>query len=412
MATNLTRFLQKKETRVLIKKYWITIMFLILIGMGLLAQQIHPVNATVPVNLAIAQTKIKNLLKGMSISNVSYMKQAYDKFTTLAGNRYKGTDILTIMNTASGFITALAIFICMIFSIIGIIKESQRGEISEDYWTRVFVSSVVAIVVVANVNTVMNSLYDTGSVIIEQMTEAALQSDRLDNNANEDKRSGSSGEGGSESDLSEREKTLLHALSLIPGLNGYESNETAGAEGTESEESTEAGGGTGGSGKKDDEAAAVRIGSIEDVYNGNVDDYLAIQHINELIDIFQIVGILPLLASVYLIYSMIFEIKLRQLFAPMAVATIGYEGARSSALRFLKKYFACYLRIAMYFVIAALGSQLTNYFLDDICDQVKASTSTLTPELAASILLMFGANVLAALTMLQAGTMADEIIGA
>ena len=49
------------------------------------------------------------------------------------------------------------------------IKESQKGEITAEYWTKVFVSTVVAVTVVANINMVMDALYKTGGAFIDGM---------------------------------------------------------------------------------------------------------------------------------------------------------------------------------------------------------------------------------------------------
>ena len=126
----------------------------------------------------------------------------------------------------------------------------------------------------------------------------------------------------------------------------------------------------------------------------------------------QLIGLLPMLASMYLMYAMVFEIKLRQIFAPLAVAGIALEGPRSSGLRFLKKYLACYLRVTMYFAIAALGAMMTNYFYERVITTATINQLTkLDIGTTACLIMMFGSNALAAITMLQTGGLADEIIG-
>ena len=66
----------------------------------------------------------------------------------------------------------------------------------------------------------------------------------------------------------------------------------------------------------------------------------------------------------------------------------------------------------MYFAIAALGAMMTNYFYERV---ITTATITQLTKLdigtTACLIMMFGSNALAAITMLQTGGLADEIIG-
>lgn len=57
-------------------------------------------------------------------------------------------------------------------------------------------------------------------------------------------------------------------------------------------------------------------------------------------------------------YSILMEIIVRRAFAPMAIADVCGEGLRSPGVRYMKRFLACYLKVALCMVIAFLGSTL------------------------------------------------------
>lgn len=377
------RFLQKKETRKLISRYRFVVMFLLLATMVLIAKQLRVVEAS-PANNALIRKEIDNMLNGIKATNIKYMKQVYSNFSSVAAPN-DGSYTSSLIQKATEFVTGLAIFFCVIFGLIGLIKESQKGEITAEYWTKVFVSTVVAVTVVANINMVMDALYKTGGAFIDGMItvvddNTSLESQQVTMDEN-------------------KKKALLHALSLMPPFNGYQSGTSVPDPNNPAPD-------------PDSPDENLTVGTIEDVYYGTTDDYIASSYIHDLMTPMQLIGLLPMLASMYLMYAMVFEIKLRQIFAPLAVAGIALEGPRSSGLRFLKKYLACYLRVTMYFAIAALGSMMTNYFYERVITTATINQLTkLDIGTTACLIMMFGSNALAAITMLQTGGLADEIIG-
>lgn len=67
---------------------------------------------------------------------------------------------------------------------------------------------------------------------------------------------------------------------------------------------------------------------------------------------------LVVLAAKIASYSILIEIAIRRAFVPIAVAEIAGEGMRSPGIRYLKRYLALYIRIAIMVVIAYAGGQL------------------------------------------------------
>lgn len=60
-------------------------------------------------------------------------------------------------------------------------------------------------------------------------------------------------------------------------------------------------------------------------------------------------------AAAYLcIYQIMIEIGIRRAFMPMAVAEVYQDGLRSPGARYIKKYFSCFLKLAIIIVINAL----------------------------------------------------------
>ena len=148
------------------------------------------------------------MLNGIKATNIKYMKQVYSNFSSVADPN-DGSYTSSLIQKATEFVTGLAIFFCVIFGLIGLIKESQKGEITAEYWTKVFVSTVVAVTVVANINMVMDALYKTGGAFIDGMItvvddNTSLESQQVTMDEN-------------------KKKALLHALSLMPPFNGYQS---------------------------------------------------------------------------------------------------------------------------------------------------------------------------------------------
>jgi len=69
---------------------------------------------------------------------------------------------------------------------------------------------------------------------------------------------------------------------------------------------------------------------------------------------------LPLLVGDIALYTILIEILLRKMAAPLALADVVGEGARSNGLIYLKKFFALYLRVAMCLAVAFIGSHFIN----------------------------------------------------
>lgn len=71
------------------------------------------------------------------------------------------------------------------------------------------------------------------------------------------------------------------------------------------------------------------------------------------------IGSIMMYVTYYLIitsaYALLFQLVIRKIFAPIAVADCVSEGLRSPGARYLKNYFGTYIQIAIFSVVVALG---------------------------------------------------------
>ncbi len=81
------------------------------------------------------------------------------------------------------------------------------------------------------------------------------------------------------------------------------------------------------------------------------------------------VGNISLYFTFYMIitscYALLFEMVIRRMFMPMAIADIVTEGFRSPGIRYIKMYFALYVQLAMYFVIIAVSQEVTEWAIQN-----------------------------------------------
>ena len=63
------------------------------------------------------------------------------------------------------------------------------------------------------------------------------------------------------------------------------------------------------------------------------------------------------------VYGLLFEMVIRRMFTPIAITGIAVEGIRSPGVRYLKNYFALYIRLAMFVVIISLSCRASSWAL-------------------------------------------------
>lgn len=363
-SINMRVALNRKDILNFFRKYhWITL-FLILVLYITIMKMIPTVYAT---NLDELKARIDNLIEGFNRTNFEYMRQAYSSFKTFTTS--DGSGVADMRN----FLVIVADVMVVIFSLINISKETQRGEISMDYWFRIAAALVVAIVLVTSVGTVMDNLYGFGDYVIS----AAYNNMKDDSFEIDGEMTTTTGQKMSD----DQKNNFLETLSYVPGLDGGEDGS----------------------------------GNIKELYETESDadaSFFKIETASSVVTLMEYAVYAPLLVCMFLIFSAIFEVKVRQIFAPVAVAAIAYEGGRSTGVRFLKKYLACFVKIALYFTIAAIGAEMTAFFFArTTASAPNIEDGKLTVEAAINLVMMIGSNIVAAMSMMQIGGLGDEIVG-
>ncbi len=338
------------------RRYHWFILFFLLAAVVFLYSRIPAVCADSPVNKNGLSTDFKNFLKGFSKTNLTYMKEAYSGFQSFVTGK-TNSSYTSIIDTVRNLATGLGMVLVVIYGLYTLFTEfTKGGETDMSLWFRVGASTVAAVYMVTAVHPLMDGLYSIGDYIITAVEDVVEK-----NNPGEIDTA--------------KEKDIAEKLSQIPGLSG-------------------------------DEAGNNSLDKLlDDDYDGN---FFAMQQADSMLKYLEYIVYLPMLLSIFLIGTAAFEISIMQAFAPIAVATIAIDGIRSPGVRYLKRYLAAFVKIAIYFFIAAIGAQLTYFYFG----QVMASKDTsMTPALAINLIFMLLSNAMAAMAMMQSGGLANEIVG-
>ena len=255
---------------------------------------------------------------------------------------YKPAGVVTFPAGIWGAIGLIAGSMVIIYFGINVVKEAQNNpDMTIDYWQKTILKLVISLIVTLMSTSIMGALYNLGDDLI------GIFIGQISQQAD-----------GIDSN------SIAQMLSTLHGME-----------------------------------------KLSDLIGGKQVLYAPMTKMNQMLVGMEFVVWMPMVISVFLMYSAIFEIKIRELFAPIAVASIQTEGGRSGGARYLKKYAACFLKIAIYFALAYMGMFMTNYFY-------KEAVNIGGGELNMKFIFMMMSNVVAAMAMMQTGGIADEIVGA
>lgn len=305
------------------------------------------INASAVVSKESLQKEFDVFCSGFTTTSIEHMENAYKKFAALF--QPGDTSFNIPLTDLKVFIGNVGYAFIIIHMLINIIQLAARGELIEQYWTKLVVNTAVAIIVIFASSRLISGIFGLGGAIISKSAEAARNASI----------SGISGEGA--------KKTILNALSEMEGFSDLKAVlDTASA-------------------------------SSKPV------PYSIMNRMQDGLSTLKFVAWLPMAACIFLTFSSVFEIKVREIFTPIAVASIASGGLRSGGVRFLLKYLACFIKIAIYFIISLIGSRLMIFFFDGI-----GSTGS---GIDMSFVLMLLSPVVTAMAMMQTGGLGDEILG-
>ena len=106
----------------------------------------------------------------------------------------------------------------------------------------------------------------------------------------------------------------------------------------------------------------------------------------------------------FIALQLLIEIGLRRAFAPLAVADIYQEGLRSPGVRYLKRYFAVFLKIAMALLICKIGAAMISL--------VGLSYGTGTGGALSYVFEIVAINFTVIGAMFKSGEIANDVVGA
>lgn len=115
------------------------------------------------------------------------------------------------------------------------------------------------------------------------------------------------------------------------------------------------------------------------------------------------------IAANFLTFSILLEIGVRRILAPLQVVNLMEDGFRGSGMRYLKKYIATFLKIAICLIVCSLGSVLTIIAVEDISNVVGIS-DTLTGCLK-FVLHVVTINLTVVGFMSKGGEFANDAVG-
>lgn len=313
-------------------------------------------------NAESIQLNFESFVAGLKQTVLTNLTKAYDSFFGKEAIKIDEGDAL---KTA---VLVVAQAMVVIFTLVRITREGIKAEhVGVEFVEKIAINAVIAMIVVASVNPLMEGLEGIGGILIHAASD-------FDESEDEDK-SKAEKEIEAAVDPQALAKALATKEMRLEGLNELV-----------------------GSGSSDEDVENTGM-------SDNNIDYYKEQMINSTLNTLQYVVWFPMIICIFLIFSAFFEIKIRYIFAAIAAAAIAHEGTRGTGVRYFKKYLACWVKIAIYFVIAMIAHQT---FIEFYSRAVKAVT-----ENGINLNLMFAVvtNMVAGMAMMQTSSLGDEIVG-
>ena len=204
----------------------------------------------------------------------------------------------SFIRTVAQAIKGMAMFLVVMFSFIALFKELQRGDGGLDMWAKCFVIVAIGLLAVLNWELIVNALEAIGQFISQRVMQAIT-------------RTGTGGGVGTWLD------TYL----------GFGDQDVK-------------------------ELGLLDIGGLMSnvlLYIKTFFKYIALGLVWLLFEI-------PLMMARVVLLTILVEIVIRKMFFPLALAAIAGEGMRSPGVNYMKKFVALYIRVAMCYAIAAIGT--------------------------------------------------------
>lgn len=320
-------------------------------------------------NAESIQLNFESFVAGLQQTVLDNLQKAYDSFF--------GADKVEvdIGNSIKNAVLLIAEAMVVIFTLVRIAQEGIKAEhVGAEFVEKIAINAVIAMMVVASINPLMDGLEGMGNILID----AAVQSGEESRGSSYSDIDGVSGADPSSGGVNINSGDLAKALATkemrLEGLDELV-----------------------GGGSSDD-------GENTGMSDNNI-DYYKEQLIQSTINVLQYVVWFPMLVCIFLMFSAFFEVKIRYIFAAIAAAAIAHEGTRGTGVRYFKKYLACWVKIAIYFVIAILAQKTFIAFYE------KGVSATSVNGININLMFAIVTNMIAAMAMMQSSGLGDEIVG-
>ncbi|MGN0240218.1 MAG: hypothetical protein ACI4CS_00875 [Candidatus Weimeria sp.] len=117
------------------------------------------------------------------------------------------------------------------------------------------------------------------------------------------------------------------------------------------------------------------------------------------------------IAAYFVAFSILLELGIRRIFMPFAVADIYGEGLRSPGMRYLKKYFAAFVKIMICLAVSYLAGALNSILAQSVSKPAGGASATIFQVLG-YVFMMIALNFTSISVMLKGGEYANDIVGA
>lgn len=124
-----------------------------------------------------------------------------------------------------------------------------------------------------------------------------------------------------------------------------------------------------------------------------------------------VLSFLVTIGGYFVVFSVLFELMLRRLFTPFAIADIYGEGLRSPGMRYLKKYLAIFIKIAVIFAVCYIIGVTQAMIVPATEEGIKAFFSNMNKTIG-FVLMVIALNFTGIGVMLKGGEIANDIVGA
>ena len=349
----------------------------------------------------------------------------------------------------------IANMLVLIYIIIAIIKESMRGDPSFDFWFKIFATMILTVFVCVNTIEIIDAIEGIGQSILTQLigtgevgdadkTIETIEGASITNMLKDAKDNGK----GKKEDATIKDystEMLLLPYELLQS-NGFitekaldtikenDSNKAKYAQCTfdyfcitkneknvkeyfpgyaqantgKTDPSDTTGGSSGGNDDVSDTNTKENI--LKDIQNKLGEDAITGTK-NEfdtlLFSIFTIIMYIFSLGFIIaidaLLFSIMIQLTIRKILAPIAFASIATEGARSSGVRYIKRFFALYLQVAIIYIFAAIFNSIVMRLIIGIGTSEQSGII--------KVVMVFGGMAALVAAVSQTGPIATEVMG-